>query len=130
MKIKYIDSIKQMKNYPIKGFCLNWKKPITENKLKKICENSKYFIMAIDEIEDKVVGIITVLTDEINWVFIPYLEVLPEYQKMRIGSKLVKKIIKKYKKIGNLDLMCDKKVQPFYEKIGMKKSHGMVLRKY
>ena len=130
MNVKYTSDIDIIKGYSFNGFCKDWKKSLSKNKLIKLCSNSNYFIAAIAEKQNKIIGIITALSDNINWVFIQYLEVLAEYQNNGIGSKLLIKILKKYKGISCIDLTCNENVQSFYERFGMKKSHGMVLRKF
>ena len=58
------------------------------------------------------------------------LEVLPEYKHRGIGTQLLNILFEELKNIQNIDLTCDKELQPFYEKFGMVKSCGMALRKY
>ena len=79
---------------------------------------------------DRAVGYITALSDGVNSSFIPLLEVLPPYQRRGIGSELMGRMLAKLEGITNVDLTCDSDVQPFYERFGMLRSHGMVLRKY
>jgi len=88
----------------------------------------KVFIVALDG--NKAVGFITALSDGVASGFIPLLEVLPEYQKQGIGSELVKRMLVKLKGIMNIDLTCDAVIQPYYERFGMLRSSGMILRKY
>ena len=58
------------------------------------------------------------------------LEVLPEYQNRGIGQALMNKMLGQLTHISCIDLTCDKDLQPFYEKFGMLRSQGMVLRKH
>lgn len=125
--ISYFENIRNTKA-TIEGFCNGWKKPLSEIQIKDILKNSSYNVVAIDN--EKIVGIITALSDDVNWAFIPYLEVLEEYQGKGIGKELTKRMLEMLDKITCVDLTCDIERQSFYEQFGMLKSSGMVLRKY
>jgi ribosomal protein S18 acetylase RimI-like enzyme len=130
MEIKYIYNIDDVIDYSLKNFCFGWKVPLTEIELRNTCKNSGFHILAIEEETKRIVGIITALSDNINFAFIPYLEVIPKYQKMGIGSKLFRLMLEKLKNIRCIDLTCDENMQSFYEKFNMSKSQGMIIRKY
>ncbi len=51
--------------------------------------------MVIDDENGKFVGFITAITDKILSAYIPFLEVLPEYQRQGIGKELVKRMLEK-----------------------------------
>ena len=125
--INYID---QPYDCLLEGFCDGWKKPLSPLQLREVIANSTYKVLAIDASKKKAVGIITALSDNVNWAFIPYLEVLPEYQKQGIGTELMKRMLTQLAHITCIDLTFDLEVQPFYERFGMLKSEGMVIRRY
>lgn len=125
--INYID---HLEGCFLEGFCDGWKKPLSPLQLREVIANSTYKVLAIDTATSKVVGIITALSDNVNWAFIPYLEVLPEYQKQGIGTELMRMMLAQLAHINCVDLTCDSEVQPFYERFGMLKSEGMVIRRY
>jgi predicted N-acetyltransferase YhbS len=62
--------------------------------------------------------------------YIPLLEVLPEYQNQGIGKELVRRILEELQDFYMIDTVCDEKLQTYYEKFGMLKSAGMILRNY
>lgn len=128
--IEYIDTLDGAENYTLEGFCDGWKKPLSTIQLQAVINNSTFKVLAVDADEKKVVGIITALSDQTNWAFISYLEVLPAYQKQRIGNELMQRMLSKLSRINCIDLTCDPEMQPFYERFGMLKSEGMVIRKY
>lgn len=130
--IKYYDESSefQIKEDQLEGYFRNWKYPMTPKEHIKTLEGSTYFIAAVDDNTNNIVGFVTALSDSINSGFIPLLEVLPEYQHQGIGTKLMEKILLKLKDIPNIDLTCDQELQPFYERFKMQRSHGMVIRKY
>jgi predicted N-acetyltransferase YhbS len=128
--IEYIDTLNRAENYTLEGFCVGWKKPLSTVQLRAVINNSTFKVLAVDLSEKKVVGIITALSDQTNWAFIPYLEVLPTYQKQGIGKELMQKMLSKLSHINCIDLTCDPELQPFYAKFGMLQSEGMVVRRY
>jgi len=130
MAIKYVYDINELNNYSIKGFCVGWKKPLSGIELRNVCKNSEIHILAIDDESKKIVGIITALSDNTNFAFISYLEVIPEYQKIGIGRKLFTMMLEKLTNINFICLTCDENMQSFYRKFNMSNLHAMVLRKY
>jgi ribosomal protein S18 acetylase RimI-like enzyme len=114
----------------LQGFFVGWKKPHAPEEHLRILRNSDHVVYAIDTSVNRVVGFITALTDHEQAAFIPLLEVLPEYQRRGIGSELVSRMLEKLRGIPAIDLTCDKGLQPFYERFGMLRSVGMVLRDY
>lgn len=126
--IEYLSNCKDLENLYIDGFCKDWKKPLDECAIKSIIKNSQYSILAVDN--KNVVGIITALSDLINWAFIPYLEVKDDYQGKGIGTDLVQRMLNVLADMNCIDLTCDIEIQPFYERFNMVKSNGMVIRRY
>ena len=130
--IKYYDENDKIEitEEHLKGYFKDWKYPLTPKEHIDTLKGSTHFIVAIDDDTNNVVGFVTALSDGINSGFIPLLEVLPPYKGRGIGTKLMQKILLKLKDIPNIDLTCDPDLQPFYERLKMQKSHGMILRKY
>ncbi|MBT2710694.1 GNAT family N-acetyltransferase [Pseudomonas sp. ISL-84] len=87
-------------------------------------------MLAVDEEKHKVIGFITAISDGVLSAYIPLLEVLPEYKQQGIGQKLVEYMLEELDDIYMIDIMCDPDLQPYYEKFGMVKSTGMILRNY
>jgi ribosomal protein S18 acetylase RimI-like enzyme len=128
--IEYFETTQGINAAMLKGFFVGWKKPHTPETHLEILEKSAYIVLALDTETGKVVGFITAISDSVQSAFIPLLEVLPEYQHQNIGSSLVKRMLEKLKHIYAIDLMCDHKLQGFYQKLGMMPSVGMVVRNY
>ena len=126
--MKYCRNIKECMEYKIEGFCEGWKKPLSELQIRSMLINSTYNVVVINE--NMIVGIITALSDNINWAFIPYLEVLEKYRENGIGKELMIKMLDELRTINCIDLTCDRELQGFYERFGMLKSEGMVIRRY
>lgn len=112
------------------GFWVGWvSHPPPETHLR-ILAGSSHRWLAIDDEREKVVGFITAISDGVQAAYIPLLEVLPEYQGRGIGSELVRRMLEDLKHLYQIDLLCDPGVQPFYERFGMKRATGMMIRNY
>lgn len=128
--ISFTSSLAEITESELEGFFIGWDNPPSPSKHLKLLQNSSYFILAVDTQTKKVVGFITSITDKALAAYIPFLEVLPEYQGKGIGKELAVQMLKKLKGYYMVDLLCDSEVQSFYEKLGMKKATGMMLRNY
>ncbi len=126
--IVYRETLEGISLDMLSGFCVGWAKPLIPSQLYEILKNSYKIVIAIEN--NKVIGFINSISDKIKFAFIPMLEVLPEYQNQGIGSELLKRLFAQLDKIDNIDLMCDKELQAYYEKFGMIKYTGMVIRKH
>ncbi len=111
------------------GFFDGWPNPPSKEKHRQILEKSYKSIVAIAD-NNKIVGFINAVSDGILSAYIPLLEVLPGYQKQGIGSELVKRLLDELGNLYMIDLCCDIELKPFYERLGMMNSHGMIYRNY
>lgn len=126
--IEYRDSVEGITAEQLEGFFVGWKKiPPPDVHLKHL-QNSDHVVLAIDPTTKKVVGFITALSDRVMTAYIDLLEVVPAYQKQGIGSELLKRMLKILEPMYMIDLLCDADMQPFYEKFGMQKTTGMMIR--
>ncbi|WP_059170442.1 GNAT family N-acetyltransferase [Bacillus sp. FJAT-27445] len=110
------------------GFFVGWLNPPSPETHLKLMKNSSHIVIAVDD--EKVVGFITAISDGVLSAYIPFLEVLPEYQGKGIGKELVKRMLEQLGSNYMIDLCCDDELVPFYEKFGMFKSNGMLFRNY
>jgi GNAT superfamily N-acetyltransferase len=76
------------------------------------------------------VGFITAISDGVLAAYIPLLEVLPAWQGQGIGAELVRRMQAQLQRFYMVDLLCDPEVQPFYERLGLHRATGMLLRNY
>lgn len=129
-RIEYLSSLAGISSEQLQGFCVGWRQPLSPEQLHQSLQNSSYVVFAFCQSEGRVVGFVHALSDEVNFAFIPMLEVLPEFQKQGIGTELVCRLFDQLKDIPCIDLMCDANMQSFYQRLGMSKSHGMIIRKY
>ncbi|MFB7159116.1 GNAT family N-acetyltransferase [Lysinibacillus sp. NPDC056232] len=114
----------------LNGFFVDWPNPPNPQTHLKLLKNSSKVVIALDEHTNHVVGFITAISDGVLSAYIPLLEVLPEYKNKGIGKELVKQMLKELNDIYMVDLCCDDDLVPYYEKLGMFKSNGMLVRNY
>jgi ribosomal protein S18 acetylase RimI-like enzyme len=126
----YTTSLKSISSEMLKGFFVGWPNPPSPETHLKLLENSYKAVLAIDEEKEQAAGFITAISDNVLSAYIPLLEVLPEYQNQGIGKELLNKMLKELAGIYMIDLLCDASRAPFYEKAGMSKVCGMVVRNY
>ncbi len=127
--IVYQNNLCEISPCQLSGFCVGWKSPLDGETLHKILKNSYRIVVALDDQTTQVVGFVNSLSDDVYFAFIPMLEVLPAYQNKGIGKELLKRLFVELSSIANIDVLCDKELQSYYEKFGMMKSYGMVFRK-
>ena len=128
--IAYTDSLKGITAEMLGAFFAGWTHPPDADRRLRILRGSSHVVLAIDEETGKVVGFVNALTDGANSAFIPLLEVLPAYRRRGIGTELMRRMLERLGDYPSIDLTCDGQAQPFYERCGMQRSVGMVVRDY
>ena len=127
--VRYTEDAEDITPQKLRGFFVGWpNKPSPEVHLQ-LLKKSDHRVIALNK-KGEVIGFITAITDGVLSAYIPFLEVLPDYQERGIGQELAKRMLEKLKDLYMIDLSCDPQVQPFYERLGMKQSVGMCLRNY
>ena len=114
----------------LNGFFVGWLNPPNQQTHLKLLKNSSTIVIALEENTNQVVGFITAISDSVLSAYIPFLEVLPQYQNKGIGKELVNRMLKQLEGIYMIDICCDDDLVPFYEKYGLLKSNGMLTRNY
>lgn len=128
--MKYVTTLDQLSPAKLVGFFEGWPNPPSPEMHLTLLKNSYKVVLAIDETTKQVVGFITAISDGLLSAYIPLLEVLPTYKNQGIGQELVKQMIQQLNDLYMVDLLCDPDLQPYYEKFGMTRSQGMVIRNY
>ncbi|MCC3357069.1 GNAT family N-acetyltransferase [Bacillus sp. REN16] len=126
----YKNCLNDISSDMLNGFFVDWPNPPSLQTHLKLLKNSSKVVIALDENMNQVVGFITAVSDGVLSAYIPFLEVLPEYKNKGIGKELVKRMLKELDDIYMIDLCCDDDLVPYYEKIGMFRSNGMLVRNY
>ncbi|GII04830.1 N-acetyltransferase [Planobispora takensis] len=125
--IRYTDDMSTIGTDQLRGFFVGWPSPPSAEKHLAVLRGSHRAIAALDE-DGRVVGFVNMISDGVLTAFIPWLEVLPEYQGRGIGRELVRRILAEAGEFYSVDLMCDPALQPYYERLGMRPLTGMGLR--
>ena len=93
--IDYLFSAKEISADQLHGFFVGWPNPPSRETHLLLLQQSDEIVLAQDTSSDAIVGFITVISDGVLAVFVPLLEVLPEYQHQQIGRNLVKKMLER-----------------------------------
>lgn len=98
--------------------------------LKEAYANSLKILGAYDG--EKLIGIIRVVGDGYSVVFIQDLLVYPEYQRMGVGSALLKQILLEYKHVYQKHLLTEntEKTIQFYKSLGFTMDTDMECRAF
>lgn len=126
----YKTSLDGISEEMLSGFFVGWPNQPSPEKHLHLMKNSSKVVLAIDTEKNRVIGFITAVSDGVLSAYIPFLEVLPEYQNKGIGKELVKRMLEELDGIYMIDLMCDENLQGFYEQFSMMKSTGMIIRNF
>ncbi|MBX0352063.1 GNAT family N-acetyltransferase [Bacillus toyonensis] len=90
---------------------------LTLNELEQMCKQSWYVIYAFDDKE--LVGMGRIISDGVITGVICGVCVLPKYQSIGIGKKIVERLIQHCEQNKVIpQLMCVEKLQSYYESIG------------
>jgi ribosomal protein S18 acetylase RimI-like enzyme len=128
--IQYSDSTANLTSAMLQGFFVGWRTPHTPEVHLQILQKSTFVELALETQTNRVIGFCNAISDGIQAAFISMLEVLPEYQRLGIGSELMKRMLKRLQHIPAVDLTCDPELQAFYKHFGMLPSVGMIVRNY
>jgi ribosomal protein S18 acetylase RimI-like enzyme len=67
----------------------------------------------------RVVGFVTAISDGVLSAYIPFLEVLPDFQGRGIGKELTSRLLADLGRLYMIDVSCDEELVPFYEQFGL-----------
>lgn len=126
--IRYTTSIDGVEPADLAGFFVGWPNPPSSETHLRILHASSVAALALDG--RRVIGFCTAIADGVLSASVPLLEVLPEYGGQGVGTELMRIVLDQLGDLYMIDLTCDPPLQPFYARLGMQASHGMVLRNY
>jgi ribosomal protein S18 acetylase RimI-like enzyme len=126
--IHFITDASSVSPNQLDGFFDGWPDPPAPERHIEILKGSSHVVLAVDE--DKVVGIVTAVSDGVLAAYIPLLEVIPAYRSRGIGSELVQRMRDLLSNFYMVDVICDAGVQPFYESLGFDRATGAMTRNY
>jgi GNAT superfamily N-acetyltransferase len=126
--ITYTTSLDGISPDKLKGFFVGWQDaPFPEIHLR-LLENSSHVVLALDDETGRVVGYVTAMCDHVLSASVPFLEVLPDFQGHGVGEELVRRILEEIGDLYMIDFVCHPNMQPFYARLGMRPSTGMMRR--
>ena len=128
--IRYTDSIDGISPSQLRGFFVGWPNPPSPETHLRLLGGSSHVVLAVDDATGDVIGFVSAISDGVLAAFIPFLEVLPSYQSLGIGSELMRRILADLRRLYAADLLCDIELQSYYERFGMRRASGMLLRNY
>jgi len=126
--MNYLTETTLLRNFDLDGFFVGWPNPPSTEVLLKLLESSYRVVVAVDD--HKLVGFITAISDGVLSAYIPFLEVLPNYQGKGIGKELVSKMREQLSHLYMIDLLCDQSLVSYYERLGMIPATGAMIRNY
>lgn len=128
--IEYLETTEDITSEMLTGFFEGWPNPPSPETHLEILQKSAFIVIALEIESNRVVGFINAISDGILAAYIPLLEVLPEFRKQGIGQELAKRMIDRLGNFYMVDLICDEKLKPFYERFEMQPVSGMVIRNF
>jgi ribosomal protein S18 acetylase RimI-like enzyme len=112
------------------GFFVGWPNPPSPEAHLRVLHRSAHVQLAIDDTAGRVVGFVTAISDGVLSAYIPLVEVLPEYQHQGIGTELIHRMIARLQHLYMIDTLSEDDVTSFYERVGMERAAGMMIRNY
>jgi ribosomal protein S18 acetylase RimI-like enzyme len=129
--IRYTDSLDSISADQLTGgFFDGWPNPPSAETHLRVLRGSAHVWLAVDEQTGQVVGFVNAVSDSVLSAYIPLLEVLPANQQRGIGTELMRRMLETLTDIYMVDLFCDIEFQPYYERLGMRRATGMLVRNY
>ncbi|MDP9864151.1 MULTISPECIES: GNAT family N-acetyltransferase [Streptosporangium] len=123
--IRYTDAVDTIGADRLTGFFVGWPVAASPEQHLAVLRGSYRAFVAIDEETERVIGSVNMISDGVLTAYVPWLEVLPEYQGQGIGSELMRRILADTEHLYSIDLLCEAPLQPYYERFGMLPVPGM-----
>jgi ribosomal protein S18 acetylase RimI-like enzyme len=117
--IEYTTSLDGVAPPDLDGLSVGWPSPPSRERHLDLLHGSAHVVLAREV--DRVIGFVTAISDGVLSVYIPLLEVLPEFQGRGIGSELVRRLLDRLEGLYMVDVVCDEDVVPFYVRFGLQR---------
>ena len=129
VQIEYTTSLDGVAPEHLSGFFERWPNPPSSERHLGLLRGSYRVVLARESGSSQVVGFVNAISDGVLYAFVPLLEVLPSHRGRGIGSGLIHRLLEELEDFYAVDLMCDPELQPFYERFGMQRAVGMIIRR-
>jgi GNAT superfamily N-acetyltransferase len=126
--ITYTTDVEDLTPDQLGGFFVGWPTPPSRNQFAAVLGCSYRAVVVLDFTTGRAVGFITAISDGVVTAFLPWREVLPDYQGRVIGTQLLSRMLTEVDYLYSVDLICDPELRKFYERAGMIPLQGMGLR--
>ena len=126
--IEYVDDLSDVRAGDVGGFFVGWPRAPSAERFLELLRGSHAVVLARDSESRRVVGFVSAISDGVLSAPVPLLEVLPEFQRQGIGQELMRRMLEKLEGFAMVDLTCDPELEPYYERFGMIRVSGMVIR--
>ena len=128
--LAYVNSASGIEPTQLEGFFVGWPNPPSPQTHLRLLRKSDRVVLAVDQDRDIVVGFITAIDDRTLSAYIPFLEVLPNYQGIGIGTELVTRMLESLNGFYMIDLVCDPGLRRYYQRLGFSETAAMSIREY
>lgn len=126
--VTYADTSAGVTPSDLERFFVGWPSPPTPERRLDLLRGSDVVSLAVDG--SSLVGFATAISDGVLAAYISFLEVLPSHQGQGIGSALVERVLDQLDDLYMVDVVCDARLEPFYERLGfLTLERGMGLRR-
>jgi ribosomal protein S18 acetylase RimI-like enzyme len=124
--IRYTEDPAEVDESMLDGFFVGWPRRPSKAQHLAVLRGSFRVVIAIDE--SRVAGFVNMISDGVLTAFIPWLEVLPQYQRQGIGTELMRRVLD-CEQMYSIDLVCDEPLLPYYARLGMTPIPGAGIRR-
>lgn len=125
--ITFSDSTDRLSPSALDGFFVGWPAPPSLTRRLEILRASTYVSVAWTD-HHEVAGFVAAISDGTFAAYISLLEVKTQLQRRGIGAALARRMLDRLSHCYMIDLICDRDVLPFYERLGMSRYTGAVVR--
>jgi GNAT superfamily N-acetyltransferase len=125
--IRYTEDMAAVDENQLQGFFVGWPRSPSAQQHLGVLRGSFRSVVAVDDPTGRVVGFVNMISDGVLTAFIPWLEVLPEYQGQGIGTELMNRVLN-CEGLYSVDLVCDEPLLGYYARFGMATIPGAGLR--
>jgi GNAT superfamily N-acetyltransferase len=128
MMVRYTEDAAELEENMLNGFFLGWPRRPSKAQHLAVLRGSFRVVLAIDDTTGGVVGFVNMISDGVLTAFIPWLEVLPDYQGQGIGTELMRRVLD-CEQMYSIDLVCDEPLLAYYRRLGMTPIPGAGIRR-